>query len=275
MELAKLIGIGVVLGISTAIPGVSAGTLAVVFNIYDRLVSVVTLNVKKIAAAWKFLLPLIIGGVAGIFLFSRLVTMLFETHPVQTFWFFSGIIAGSLPMVYRRACRSGSPFPSLPSAICAIVAFLLMVLMVLARPSPQALPHTALTPEVLGTLAAGGALAGLAMIIPGTSGSFVLLVIGLYRTAVQAVADLNIPLIVPLAAGAVFGLFAGAALVRYLLAKAPRVTYGTVLGLVAGSLIVLFPGGLGSGIGAAVSLAVAFAGFFVSYAAGRGRDAAV
>jgi putative membrane protein len=178
-------------------------------------------------------------------------------------------------MVYRRACRPGSPFPSLPAAICAVVAFLLMALMVLARPSPQTPLHTALTPEVLGTLAAGGALAGVAMIIPGTSGSFVLLVIGLYRTAVQAVADLNIPLIAPLAAGAVFGLFAGAALVRYLLAKAPRVTYGTVLGLVAGSLIVLFPGGLGSGIGAAVSLAAAFAGFFVSYAAGRERNTAV
>ena len=247
MELLKLTTIGLVLGITTVIPGVSAGTIAVVFNVYDRLIAVITPNIKKIFAAWKFLLPLVIGGVAGIFLFSRTITILFTNYPVPTYWFFIGIIAGSIPLIYRRVRQPGAALPSAPSMVCAIIALALMVLMAIARPTEEALPHTVLTPPLFGTLAIGGVLAAVAMIIPGTSGSFLLLVIGLYRTVVQAVSDLNIPLIIPVVLGTVAGLLAGAALVRYLLAKAPRETYGAVLGLVAGSLIVLFPGGFGSG----------------------------
>ena len=269
MELIKLIIIGLVLGITTVVPGVSAGTLAVVFNIYDRLIQVITPNIKKIIAAWKFLLPLVIGGIAGIFLFSRMITILFTNHPVPTYWFFIGIIAGSIPLIYRKVQQPGSAMPSPPAILCCVIALALMVAMAIVRPAEEALPHTALTPTVFGMLAAGGALAAVAMIIPGTSGSFLLLVIGLYRTVVQAVSELNIPLIMPLALGTVAGLLVGAALVRYLLAKAPRETYGAVLGLVAGSLIVLFPGGWGSGATILFSLLSMFTGSALSFIFGR------
>ena len=269
MELIKLISIGLVLGITTVVPGVSAGTIAVVFNIYDRLIQVITPNVKKIFAAWKFLLPLIIGGIGGIFLFSRIITILFTNHPVPTYWFFIGIIAGSIPLIYRRVRQPGSALPAAPAIICGIIALALMTLMAVVRPTEEALPHTVLTPPLFGILAAGGAIAAVAMIIPGTSGSFLLLVIGLYRTVVQAVSDLNIPLIIPFALGTVAGLLAGAALVRYLLAKAPRETYGAVLGLVAGSLIVLYPGGLGSGATIIFSLISVFTGGVISFIFGK------
>ena len=272
MGLIKLISIGLVLGITTVIPGVSAGTIAVVFNIYDRLIQVITLNVKKILAAWKFLLPLIAGGVTGIFLFSRLVTALFASHPVPTYWFFIGIIAGSVPLVYRRVRKPGSAFPAFPAIVCGVIAFALMILMAVSRPAEEAAVYTALTPGLFARLAGGGALAALAMIIPGTSGSFLLLVTGLYRTVVQAVSELNFPLILPVALGTVAGLLAGAALVRYLLAKAPRETYGAVLGLVAGSLIVLYPGGFGSGIAIMFSVVCLLAGCAVSFMFGRQKN---
>ena len=272
MELIKLAAIGLVLGITTVIPGVSAGTIAVVFNIYDRLIEVITPNIKKIFAAWKFLLPLIVGGITGIFLFSRLVTALFTNHPVPTYWFFIGIIAGSITLVYSRVRQPGSSFPSLPAALCGIIALALMALMAIVRPIEEAVPHTVLTPPLFGILLAGGALAAIALIIPGTSGSFLLLVIGLYRTVVQAVSELNISIIMPVALGTVAGVLAGAALVRYLLAKAPRETYGAVLGLVAGSLIVLYPGGFGSGTAVLFSMLAALAGFAVSFAFGRQKD---
>jgi len=264
-----LISIGLVLGITTVVPGVSAGTIAVVFNVYDRLIAVITLNIKKIAAAWKFLLPLIMGGIAGIFLFSRLITLLFTNHPVPTYWFFMGIIAGSIPLIYRRVRQPDSAVPSPPAILCGIIALALMALMAVVRPAEEAASYTVLTPPLFGLLVGGGALAALAMIIPGTSGSFLLLVIGLYRTVVQAVSDLNIPLIMPVVLGTFIGLLAGAALVRYLLAKAPRETYGAVLGLVAGSLIVLFPGGLGSGTTILFSVLSLLTGSAVSVIFGR------
>ena len=102
MEIIKLIGIGVILGVANVIPGVSGGTLAVVFNIYDRLIHVITLDIKKILKEWKFILPLIIGMGLGIILFSKLITFLFAEYPTQTNWFFIGIILGSIPMIYKR-----------------------------------------------------------------------------------------------------------------------------------------------------------------------------
>jgi putative membrane protein len=159
--------------------------------------------------------------------------------------------------------------PSVPAIICGIIAFALMALMAVLNPAETAALYTVLTPGLFGLLVAGGALAAVAMIIPGTSGSFLLLVIGLYRTVVQAVSELNIPLIMPLALGTVIGVFAGAAFVRLLLKKAPRETYGAVLGLVAGSLLILYPGGLGSGSTIIFSALGVFAGGAISFVFGR------
>jgi len=200
------------------------------------------------------------------------ITLLLTNHPVSTYWFFIGIISGSLPQIYRKALQpQQSRFPPLPSVICAIIALGLMVLMAVLKPAEEAETHTVLTLQLFAILSAAGALAAIAMILPGTSGSFLLLVIGLYRTVVQAVSELNIPLLVPIVLGTAAGLFAGAALVRFLLAKVPRQTYGAVLGLVAGSTIVLYPGGLGSGAVVIFSVVSVLAGFTISLLFGKGN----
>jgi putative membrane protein len=269
MEWLKLAGVGLILGITTVTPGVSVGTIAVVLNIYDRLIAVITLNIKKIAAEWKFWLPLGIGIVAGIMAFSKVITFVLERYPIPAYWFFIGVITGCIPQVYRRVRRPGSVLPSLPSAISCLAALAVMAVTAALKLAEESTVYTVLTPALFGMLAAGGALAAIAMIIPGISGTFLLLVIGLYRTCVQAVSDLNFLLLVPVALGAGIGLFAGAALVRFLLEKAPRETYGAVLGLVAGSVIVLFPGGAGSGVIAIFSAASMLAGCALSFLLGR------
>ena len=269
MELLRLISVGLVLGVVVVIPGVSAGTIAVVFNIYERLIEIITPNIKKILAAWKFWLPLAIGAVAGIFFFSRIITILFTNYPVPTHWFFIGIITGSLPLIYNRVRQPGHVLPAIPVVLCCVLGLAVMVMMAVLNPAAEAAVYTVLTPQLFASLTAGGALAAAALVIPGISGAFLLLVIGLYRTAIQAVSDLNIPLIAPVALGAILGLLAGAALVRLLLAKAPRATYGVVLGLVAGSVIVLFPGGLGDGVTVIFSIASMLAGGAVSFFSGR------
>ena len=272
MEFIKLAGIGIVLGITTAIPGVSVGTIAVVFNVFYRLIEIITPNIKKILSAWKFWLPLVIGGIAGIIFFSRVITFLFANYRLPTYWFFIGIIAGSLPMVYSRARRPDSVFPALSSIICGFFALALMIALAILKPGEEAAASTVLTPRLFGILTLGGALAAIAMIIPGISGSFLLLVTGLYRTIVQAVSDFNIPLIVPVALGAVIGLLAGAAFVRFLLKKVSKETYGAVLGLVVGSVIVLFPGGFGSGITILFSVLSMLIGGTASFVLGRQKE---
>jgi len=269
MELIKLTGIGLILGMITVIPGLSVGTMAVVLNVYDRLIGIITPNIKKILGAWKFWLPLVISGAVGLVLFSRVVTVLYENFPLPTVWFFIGVIAGSIPLVYSRVRRDDSPLPSLPSAICAALALAVMIAMAVFRPEEGTTVYTELTPRLFGMLALAGMLAAIAMIIPGISGAFLLLVAGMYRTVLQAVSSLNIPLLLPLAIGAGAGLLIGAAFVRFLLAKAPKETYGAVLGLVAGSVIVLFPGGFGEGVTLIFSILCLLAGGAISFFMGR------
>jgi len=269
MEILKLAGIGFTLGMITVIPGLSVGTMAVVLNVYDRLIGIITPNVKKLLAAWKFWLPLALGGVIGLVFFSKIVTILYEKFPLPTIWFFIGVIAGSIPLVYSRVRRDNSPLPSLPSAICAVLALAVMIVMAVFKPDEGVAVYTDLTPQVFALLTLGGVLAAVAMVVPGISGAFLLLVAGLYRTVLAAVADLNIPLLIPLALGAGAGLLIGAALVRLLLAKAPKETYGAVLGFVAGSVIVLFPGNFGDGTVIIFSVLSLLIGFALSFILGR------
>jgi putative membrane protein len=107
------------------------------------------------------------------------------------------------------------------------------------------------------------------MIIPGLSGSFLLLVVGLYRTVIKAVSDLNVALLIPVVLGAALGILLGAALVRFLLLKAPKETYCAALGLIIGSIAVLYPGSLGSDLTMIFSILSAFLGCAVSFFFGR------
>jgi putative membrane protein len=245
MEALLLIIFGVILGISAIIPGISFSTIAVSFNIYDRLIEIITPNIKKILAAWKFWVPLLIGIGIGIFLFSKLVTVLYKNYPIPTNWFFIGIIAGSIPLVYRKVQSiSGTELPSkLPSTvsiISAIIALAVMVLFAVINPGETPSIYTELTHKLFVLFFLSGVLSAVAMIMPGISGSFMLLIIGMYYSVINAVSDVNILILCPLALGIIIGLFAGAAVIRFLLAKAPKATYGAVFGFVSGSIIVLF-----------------------------------
>ncbi|MBR5579869.1 MAG: DUF368 domain-containing protein [Treponema sp.] len=275
MDFIRLIVIGVILGVANVIPGVSGGTLAVVFNIYDRLISVITLNVKKILSEWKFILPLVVGMGLGIILFSKAITFLFENYPVQTNWFFIGIILGSIPMIVKRlmvaSMASSSDARKIPvsAIVCGVLALAVMAIMTYANVAESGAPiQTELTPLLAVKLFIGLACATIAMIIPGISGSFLMLVVGIYSTVIAAISDFNIPLLIPAVIGGVIGLLGGAKLVRVLMAKVPAQTYGAIMGLVLGSILVIFPG-FGGFATVATSLLAAAVGFVVSFFAGR------
>jgi putative membrane protein len=277
MDFIKLIVIGVILGVANVIPGVSGGTLAVVFNIYDRLISVITLNVKKIFSEWKFILPLVVGMGLGIILFSKAITFLFEHYPVQTNWFFIGIILGSIPMIIKRLLvasknsAKGSKKKVVPvsAIVCGVVALGIMAIMTYVNVAESGAPiQTELTPVLAVKLFIGLACATIAMIIPGISGSFLMLVVGIYSTIIAAISDFNIPLLIPAVIGGAVGLLGGAKLVRFLMAKVPAQTYGAIMGLVLGSILVIFPG-FGGFATLATSLLAAAVGFVVSFFAGR------
>lgn len=304
MQAIKLTLIGIVIGITNVIPGVSGGTVAVVFGIYDKLIELISLNIKKVFSLWKFWLPLAAGIAAGIVLFSKLMRLFFNLYPAAAHWFFIGLIAGCIPFlavtVKKESARSSTvahtPFaPASSTAVpdgstaksalflsvgvpriavlCAAAALLIVLNKLNAKqsfysgqsePTSQTIVQTLPTFFLCAKLCAGTALAAAAAIIPGISGSFLLLILGIYNTVIQAVSDFNIPLLLPIAAGAAAGLLGGATFIRFLLAKAPSYTYSGVLGLTAGALAVLYPG-FPAGAEAVFSVLLCAAGFAAAF----------
>ena len=249
LEAIKLFFVGIILGVANIIPGVSGGTLAVVFNIYDRIIGLISLNIKKIISEWKFILPIGLGMVAGIIGFSKVITFLFENYPMQTNLFFVGIIAGSIPLVLRKINSSiqetqvkKNKKPYVSTVISFLVALAVMIVMAFFKDiSGSSIIYTELSVKLFFILMISGAVGAVAMIIPGISGSFLMLALGTYATIIGSLSDFNIPLMIPTAIGILLGLLCGAYLVRTLMEKVPAQTYGSILGLVVGSIFTVFP----------------------------------
>lgn len=303
METIKLFAIGIILGVANVIPGVSGGTMAVVFGIYNRIIDLISFNIKKIISQWKFILPLGAGLVTGVLLFSKIITYLFNNFPIQTNWFFIGIILGSIPMLFTHwinarnqtfeedtinSINSMDAMPSmqvtqstgllqltlpeqskkipLSSIICCIISLAIMILMVIfksEKPETQITPGFSIYNAII--MFVGLAIAAIAMIIPGISGSFIMLALGIYSTVIGAIDSFNIYLLIPGALGAIAGLLCGAKLVRILMTKIPSQTYGIIFGLILGSIFVIFPTNGYNALIIITSLVCAAAGFLVSF----------
>ncbi len=232
---------GIAMGIANAIPGVSGGTIAVITKIYDELLESITPNIKKLIKNMPFLLPVGIGMIIGILLAAKVLAFLFETYNVPTQLFFMGIILGSMPMVYQEATREKKlqPINIIPFLIGAGI----MIGMFFIRTDNISSVDSSLTVgnAVLFVLAAF--LAAVAMIIPGISGALVMKILGAYDAAIMALNDMNIPVILLFAVGAIVGIFVAAKVISMLLKKFRKETYCIIAGLIIGSVPSVFPSG--------------------------------
>lgn len=246
-ELLGLVLRGCLMGIAEVIPGVSGGTIAFISGIYDELLgsiarfgpaSVGQLFRDGIARFWQshnltFLLALAFGMGLALVSVSRLVKAALETTPPLVWAFFFGLIIASV-VYLARSLRTSSE----PSSAGLLWGFGALGLLV-------GLGLSALSPATVAVewwmLVAGGALAVTAWILPGISGSLMLLLMGLYPAVLAAVAEFDLVLLASLAAGCVLGLLLFSRILSWLL----RVHRGPVLalltGIMAGSLSKLWP----------------------------------
>ncbi len=342
MEFIKLIFKGIALGVANVIPGVSGGTMAVVFNVYDRIIDLISPDLKKIFCAWKFWLPLAIGMCVGVLGFSKVITILLEKYQIPTTYFFIGLILGSIPLILRKMKSSQQQSENAEGAkeentneskkrkVLLKFAFLIGLLMVLSmkffggdidarkaaeksnamkqktesvakaksEPQPEKITETItaqteqpaqatqngndafslelsegnlveendgrMTVSTIALLFVAGVAAAIAMIIPGISGSFLILALGMYGTIISAVARLDVLFLLPFALGALVGIIFGASLVRFLMEKIPSHTYAAILGLIVGSVVIIFPG-VGEIAVMLISVAALALGFSLAY----------
>lgn len=231
---------GVVIGIANAIPGVSGGTMMVIMKVFDRLLGAVTLNLKKLKENFVFLLTILLGMGIGVILSANVLTTCFENYFVQTQFFFMGVVLGSLPMIYRIATEK-KKFSAIHIIPFLIGVGTIIGVTVASMSMGTNTAHDSLSAGTFFYLAAISVVAAAAMIMPGLSGSLVLLILGGYQTVIQAVDKMNIPILIPVAVGIIIGVVLCARLITICLKKWYRGTYAVILGLICGSFYAIWP----------------------------------
>ena len=233
---------GLLMGAANVIPGVSGGTIAFLTGIYKELVdslksidkNAVQLFFKgRFKEFWKtvnggFLLAVFAGVVVSIFSLAKLLQYLLQTHPIQIWSFFFGLIVVSTVIIMKDLGRF-----SIRNALGFIVGAALGVFICLATP--------ATTPDSLAFIFICGAVTFCTMILPGISGSFILLLLGKYAFMLDAVSDLKVVILLVFAAGAVVGLLCFSHFLSWLLKKYYEPTLSMLCGLMAGSLLKVWP----------------------------------
>ena len=232
------------MGAADVVPGVSGGTMALILGIYQRLLVAIRsfdLALLRLVAAGRFrdaakhidivfLIPLGAGIVAAILFFTRIISLplLVRDHPEQVYALFFGLIVGSIAVLLRML----GPM-RLRDMTCLVAGTLLGLVVVTVVPVE--------TPDDAWFIFLSGALAICAMILPGISGSFILLLLRKYEHVFNAIGRFDFAVILPFALGAITGLMVFSRLLVWMLKHHYRVTLTTIVGMLVGSLWILWP----------------------------------
>lgn len=245
-DLGGVLAGGAFMGAAEIVPGVSGGTIALVFGIYDRLIATLSLgasalglllrgDVKGTGARlrevdWAFLVALVVGMGASVLALTRALEHLLETQPVTMSALFFGLVVGSVVLALRELHAPVRPHHMAMTAGVAVVTLVVLGLTAGRVTDPS---------SILWFGAA--AIAIWAMVLPGISGSFMLLLMGMYAPLIAAVNDRDLAVLGVFVLGAVTGLALFSSLLHRVLERHHDLTLMALVGLMAGSLRVLWP----------------------------------
>ena len=235
---------GFCMGAADVVPGVSGGTMAFILGIYTRFIDAI----KSFDTAWMkafvrldrstlltrpdfpFIVPLVVGIFCAILFFTHVIPLprLLETHPQYVYGLFFGLITGSIVVLIKGL--GGLRAVDIPPLIAGL---LLGIALVTAVPAE--------TPDTWWFVMLCGALSICAMVVPGISGSFVLLLLGKYAYVLDAVGHFRMAVVAPFALGALVGLFSFTRLLSWLLHRYERAALLTISGILVASLWVVWP----------------------------------
>ncbi len=232
---------GIVIGVANIIPGVSGGTMAVVLGIYDRLIEAIggfLTDKDKRLSHFLFLFFIAIGAGVGLKGLAPVISYTLQYHNALTMLFFMGLITGSIPAVVKL---SGVKKLSILDMVFLALGVGLVLILGASPESKDEIEASAGNASML-ALFISGILAGGAMIVPGVSGSLVMVLLGAYPVVLYAVDKMDFKLLIVLAAGGGLGVLLFSILIRFLLQHAANATHSFIFGLVGASVIILFRG---------------------------------
>ena len=233
---------GMIIGVANIIPGVSGGTLMIILGIYEEVIDTISHFFSNLKKNLLFILPLGIGIVLSVLLLSKVISFSLDKYPFATTIFFIGLIIGGLPLLWKRASASKK---NISNWLVFIITFGIVLLFTFMRSGDYIVSLTGL--DILGYLKLFivGMVSAATMVIPGISGSFVLMLLGYYEPIVNILKDLtnfanlgsNILVLAPFGIGILVGIVLVAKLLEFLFKKYPVKTNYGVLGFVIASII--------------------------------------
>jgi putative membrane protein len=274
---------GMIVGVVHIVPGVSSGTFMVLLRVYDGLVASVSgllsslRNMEELKRRLLFLIPLALGVAIGTVGIAKLASLVLDQYPVLSVLFFIGVIAGGIPSVIQM---HHDMKPTVGRLIAFAIGAAIAIVVGIAGARNEALVETsakAVSAPGVFQLGLGGFFAGSAMMTPGLSGSYILLLTGTYKPivdALDALTDLSIDwaVLIPGTLGLVLGILVFAKLTSILLKRWPSVTFFAILGLICGSLIGLWPAAFTFTEHALIGIPLLIAGAAIAYLLGKSTE---
>jgi hypothetical protein len=244
LENLLLILKGFILGIANIIPGVSGGTLAMTMGIYEDIIKSISSILKTPKKSLKLLLYLGIGAALSILILSKLLNYTLTNYAFATTLFFIGLIVGGFPLLLKKA--KGHKV-SLGYLLSFLSTTSLVIILRLLQTSENTVSLNNVSLFTIIILLLVGMLAASTMVIPGVSGSFVLMLIGFYKPILNTISNItkinllghNLLILVPFGIGVLLGIVITAKLIEYLLKKYEIYTYYGIYGFILSSILVL------------------------------------
>ena len=246
----KMIIQGMAVGIANIIPGVSGGTMMVAMGLYDKLIHAITHLKSEFKKSLGLVIPIFVGVGLAIVLLSRLFEYLLTSHPIPTNFAFCGLIAGSLPFILKKV--EGKKV-TIGKIIPLLIFFGIVILMAATGEVSSADADVTFTVVNVLKLFGVGIIAAATMVVPGVSGSMMLMVLGYYdvilatiNDCIDAVLAFDVPavwqaalVLAPFGIGVVVGIFVIAKIIEFIFAKAETHAYYAIIGLIVASPIAI------------------------------------
>lgn len=263
------------MGTSDLIPGVSGGTIALLLGIYDGFISSISrLFSKRFWPSFKFLLPIIIGMGLAIAILSNLFNYLLSYHEIPTMFFFTGLIIGIIPYLLKIS-NFKRTFETKHYLMIVLGIFILVIITLLNNGDKHSGETLTLSFGLIIKYFIAGIFASSAMLLPGISGSFMLLVFGVYGTVMFSISELMklnfaaLPILIIVGLGILTGFMLSSRIIQYFLHHHTTMTFALIIGLVIGSIYAVFPGYPENGLAWITSLLTMIIGFVVSFTLGQ------
>ena len=249
---------GALIGVANVIPGVSGGTMAVSLGIYNRLISSISHLFRDFKKSIATLIPILLGCALGIVGFSYAIKYLLANQPLPTCLAFLGLILGGIPVLFKDMKEGIKKSKNGRLTAANVLAFLLLFAFAIALPllkgSDDTLMTLTATPDTMVILFFMGVIAAATMVIPGVSGSMIMMILGYYYGIINSITSFidglkagsisamaaQLGILIPFGIGAVLRIFLISKLIEYLFERHTVSTYAAILGLILSSPFGIF-----------------------------------